>query len=439
MSLNNAIIYPANKVVTYPKNKSLKNYNSNIINLIFPGCKEDSFVFKLNERILPKLFLTKKGYSLKNINIRDKIPSIKDKDSQHNTVKKIIIKSNSENKDYFSKINFKKKKSNSFYAKINNKYIHNGSLNENNLKNENISKLKINIKNSNSFRTSRNLSFSGNPDELINANNISNNNFSLNKQNIKLKANKPYLVKTKSNFIPKFKSKINLSLYVSQNQQKKINNTSDKSKLIENKIKEKNNTFGNISTNIKDKENINSMNIINLNESNDNENLLFSRAKKFQKRKINLPFSPTSNKDQFFQQIKLKKFYIRNNKNELNIPYNKKTKLTRQYSYYNLNLIKYQNQRNKKINNTAREEGVSLSEMDIYKKNINSMSSYELAHKINSNSYCYDNAELSIVSKENNIGYSANNEDYGVEMNHFRIVKIIQENKNLLIKSEKNI
>ena len=77
--------------------------------------------------------------------------------------------------------------------------------------------------------------------------------------------------------------------------------------------------------------------------------------------------------------------------------------------------------------------------MDIYKKNINSMSSYELAHKINSNSYCYDNTELSIVSKENNIGYSANNEDYGVEMNHFRIVRIIQENKNLLIKSEKNI
>ena len=122
------------------------------------------------------------------------------------------------------------------------------------------------------------------------------------------------------------------------------------------------------------------------------------------KKKIDLPFSPNSNKDQFFRQIKYKKCYIRNNKNDANIPYNKKNKLSRQNSYYNLNLINLKSRQNKKINNTTREDGSSFADMDIYKKN-NSMSSFDLATKTNANSYSYANNELSIAANENKIEY----------------------------------
>lgn len=48
-------------------------------------------------------------------------------------------------------------------------------------------------------------------------------------------------------------------------------------------------------------------------------------------------------------------------------------------------------------------------------------------------------SELNIV-KENNLNFIQSNEtNKGVEMNHFKIVALIQENKNLLEKFEKKI
>ena len=64
-----------------------------------------------------------------------------------------------------------------------------------------------------------------------------------------------------------------------------------------------------IKTNIIDKENLNNLNISNLNESNINSSLLLSKSKKYIKKKINLPPSPTSNREQFYKQIKYKRRY----------------------------------------------------------------------------------------------------------------------------------
>ena len=98
-------------------------------------------------------------------------------------------------------------------------------------------------------------------------------------------------------------------------------------------------------------------------------------------------------------------------------------------------MISFKNQRNKKNNNTTREDGSSLADIDIYKKN-NSMSSFDMAAKTNANSYSYANTELYISQNENNVQYKVNEGEFGVEMNHFRIIKIIQENKKMLIKRE---
>ena len=86
-----------------------------------------------------------------------------------------------------------------------------------------------------------------------------------------------------------------------------------------------------------------------------------------------------------------------------------------------------------------REDNNSFGDIDIFKKN-NSFSSCDMPTKTNSYSYC-NNTELYIISKENNFLYKAhaNDGNNGVEMNHFRIVKIIQDNKNLLIRNEKNL
>ena len=425
MSFSNDLIYPVNKLPTFTKKELLNKNNSNIINLILPGYKKGSSIFKLNEKIIPKLFLSKNRYSLKNLNLKHRVALLKDKGSHFYNKDKIIIKSNSENK-----INIIRKKNNSFCIPNNIKIIHNDSLKNINSKNETFSKLKLDIKNNN---TSRNISYNGNSVDLTYLNkNINNNNITFSKQNKKIKKTKSYLVKNKNILIPKFKNKINLTLC--EDQQKKINYLT-KYKISENKIQEKNNTYRHIPINISDKENINST---NLNESNTNESfLLFSKPKKNNKRRINLPFSPTSINNKFYKQIKYKKCYIRNSKNESNIPFNKNNKLTRQNSYYNLNIFNLKKSQNKILTN--REEGNSFAEIDIFKKN-NSMSSFDMPTKTNSYSY-YNNNELCIISKENNIEYITKNnvENFGVEMNHFRIVKIIQNNKNMLIKNEKNI
>ena len=424
MSFSNDLIYPVNKLPTYTKKEPKNKNNANIINLIIPGYKKGSSMFKLNEKIIPKLFLSKKGYSLKNLNLKHRVSLFKDNGSLFFTKDKIIIKSNSENK-----INIIRKKNNSFCLPNSDKIIHNESLKNINSKNETFSKLKLNSKNTKSFCTSRNISHKVNSDDLtyLNKKIINNSNITLYKQNKDLKKNKLYLVKNKNILIPKYKKKINLTL--SENQQKKNNYLNNKNKITENKRQEKNNTHRNIPINMNDKENIN---ITNLNES-----LIISKLKKNNKRRINLPISPTSYKDNFYKQIKYKKCYIRNNKNQANIPRNKKNKLIRQNSYYNLNFFNFKSSQNKMLSN--REDNNSFGDIDLFKKN-NSFSSFDMPTKTNSYSYC-NNAELYIISKENNFQYKAhaNDGNNGVEMNHFRIVKIIQDNKSLLIRNEKNL
>ena len=441
MSLKNELIYPVNKVPNYTKKDVITKNSTNIINLILPNHSSNLSCFKLIDRLSPKIYLSKKGMSLKNLNLKQKIPLMKDNPLKHFSKEKKILKSNSENKNifetFFNKINFKKKKNNSFCIQNNNKdVIRSESINNN--KNETFSKLNLdlkNLKNTKSFCASRNISSNGNSEELLHGNK-NNNNKNNSRQNKKLKTNKSYLLKNKSTctYIPKFKTKINLNLYVNQQKRYNYNSNSNKTRIIDNKKHDKNKTYGNIQTNLSEKENIN-INLSNYNDNtNINESILFSNPKR-NKKKIALPFSPNSNKDQFFRQIKYKKCYIRNNKNDANIPYNKKNKLSRQNSYYNLNLINLKSRQNKKINNTTREDGSSFADMDIYKKN-NSMSSFDLATKTNANSYSYANNELSIAANENNIEYKGYDGHYGVEMNHFRIVKIIQESKSMLIKNE---
>ena len=73
--------------------------------------------------------------------------------------------------------------------------------------------------------------------------------------------------------------------------------------------------------------------------------------------------------------------------------------------------------------------------MDITKKN--SMYAFELNPKTSNNCNSKIFTELNIVSKENNFQYKIN-DNCGVEMNHFRVVKIIQENKIMINKYEYN-
>ena len=440
MSLNNALIYPANKLSNYIKKESITKNSTNIINLILPNNNTNISNYRLIEnfdKYNPKIYLSKKGVSLKNLNLKQKIPLMKDNPLKNYSKDKKILKSNSANKNifesFFNKINYKKKKNNSFCLHSNKEIMHTDSINNNN---ETYSKINIDIKNhlknTKSFSTSRNLS-NANSEELIQANNKNNNiinNQIRSRQSKKLKSNKSYLIKNKSTYIPKFKTKINLNLYV--NQKKIINYNSNKSKRLDSKTHiNKNKTFGIMQTNLTDKENINLTS--NNDTANITESIIFCNLKQNSKKKINLPFSPNSKKDNFYRQIKYKKCYIRNSKNDTNIPYNKKNKLLRQNSYYNLNLINLKNRQNKKINNTTREDGSSFADMDnLYKKN----SSFDLVNKTNTNSYSYVANELCITTNENNIQYNGNDSNYGVEMSHFNIVQIIQKNKSMLVKNE---
>ena len=167
-------------------------------------------------------------------------------------------------------------------------------------------------------------------------------------------------------------------------------------------------------------------------------------GKKHREKKINLPFSPSSNKAEYFRQLKTKKCYIRN---DINIPYDKNNNLTRQNSYYNL--ISHRKQRNKKLNiNITRDDPSLFGETEIFTKN-NSMCSFDIPSQNNINNTAYINTDFhkEIHSNKSNQSFSKNlntdnnnNNDkcFGVEMNHFRIVKFIQESKNMLLKHNEN-
>ena len=426
MSFTRELILPMNKIKNNSQNELVYSNPPNIINLILPNHQRISSIFKLGDKVTQKLILTKKGISLKNFNSKNKIPT--------SNVERILLRSNSGSKNILEKINLKKKKSNSFCL-VSDKEIQNEIINS-------------------SHGHVRNISYYGNSEGLNRVNKIK-------KKNKSIKLIKPCSIKSNNNnlntsnnninFIPKLKSKINLSSYISQQRHGKIK---PRIKITKGKlsINSNNNSFakekyGTNHINITDKENINSTNInINDNNLNIDESMLFSRPrKKTSRKKINLPFSPNANKDEYFRQIKSKKCYIRN---EINIPYDKNNQLTRQNSYYNL--INARKQRNKKLNiNTTREEQSLFAETEIFRKN-NSMCSFELQPQNNMNSSRYINTEFhrevhgnkcnNSFNLNNSIKDNTNNNNnyFGVEMNHFRIVKFIQESKNMLLKNNEN-
>ena len=446
MSFSRELILPMNKIKNNSQNELLISNPPNIINLILPTHQRISSIFKLGDKVTQKLVLTKKGISLKNFNSKNKIPT--------SNVERILLRSCSGSKNILDKINFKKKKSNSFCL-ASDKDLQNEIINSSHghvsNKSETFSKIKLN-KNVNSYCASRNLSYYGNSEGM---NRVNKNK----KKNKSIKLIKPCSIKSNNNintsnnninFIPKLKSKINLSSYISQQRHGKLK---PRIKITKGKlsVKKNNNSFvkekyGSNHINITDKENINTTNI-NTNDNNliIDESMLFSRPrKKTSRKKINLPFSPCANKEEYFRQIKSKKCYIRN---EINIPYDKNNHLTRQNSYYNL--INDRKQRNKKLNiNTTREEQSILTETENFRKN-NSMCSFELPPQKIMNSSRYINTEFhrEVHSNKCNNSFSINNNTkenndnnnyFGVEMNHFRIVKFIQESKNMLLKNNEN-
>jgi len=446
MSFSRELILPMNKIKNNSQNELLISNPPNIINLILPTHQRISSIFKLGDKVTQKLVLTKKGISLKNFNSKNKIPT--------SNVERILLRSCSGSKNILEKINFKKKKSNSFCL-ASDKDLQNEIINSSHghvsNKSETFSKIKLN-KNVNSYCASRNLSYYGNSEGM---NRVNKNK----KKNKSIKLIKPCSIKSNNNintsnnninFIPKLKSKINLSSYISQQRHGKLK---PRIKITKGKlsVKKNNNSFvkekyGSNHINITDKENINTTNI-NTNDNNliIDESMLFSRPrKKTSRKKINLPFSPCANKEEYFRQIKSKKCYIRN---EINIPYDKNNHLTRQNSYYNL--INDRKQRNKKLNiNTTREEQSILTETENFRKN-NSMCSFELPPQKIMNSSRYINTEFhrEVHSNKCNNSFSVNNNTkenndnnnyFGVEMNHFRIVKFIQESKNMLLKNNEN-
>ena len=446
MSYTRELILPMNKIKNNSHNELLYSNPPNIINLILPTQQRISSIFKLSDKATQKLILTKKGISLKNFNSKRKIP-ITNPD-------KILLKSCSGNKNIFEKINCKKKKSNSFCLSSN-KEIQNEIINSSHghvsNKSESFSKIKLN-KNVNSYCASRNMSYFGNSVELNNAiKNINNKTKSKNLNKI-IKITKSSAIKlgnnNSNNLIPKFKTKINLTSYITNQKNLKLK---PRIKITKGKMRENINTsyryekYGNNHINITDKENIN---LTNVNESNINmnESALISRPrKKPSRKKINLPFSPCANKDEYFRQIKSKKCYIRN---DINIPYDKNNNLTRQNSYYNL--INHRKQRNKKINiNTTRDEQNIFTETELFRKN-NSMCSFDFStqNNLNSNLYVnteynkeihYDKCDNKNINNNDIKKKNSKNDGYiGVEMNHFRIVKFIQESKSLLLKNGEN-
>ena len=152
----------------------------------------------------------------------------------------------------------------------------------------------------------------------------------------------------------------------------------------------------------------------------------YSKEKKLSKKMIKLPFHPKSKVVDPPNNFEPKKFSIRNNKSEINIPYNRKKticKITRENSTHNF--MNINNKKNGKINkhNTSREKNNSFIDSFINKNFINS-----------SNRSSFVKNDLYISSNSNNI---KNNFCEGIELNHFRIVSIIQENKRLLSQNDK--
>ena len=485
-----------NSGLNYTKKNVLNTNITKIVNLILSNQPIIISNLKYHNNYINKNRISKKGFSMKNNNLNKyKSSYIKDNNNFHKSESSKIKLQKKSNINISNICNKHKpnKRHNSFYIiktrkikeNIKNNEIPNNNIYDNNITNQKVQS-KSKIQKSNSFSTtSNNLNHSiGSFDrnEIIKRNissgaKISNIkgkiNWIINDKN--KRNNKYYLIKKQKNFSHDLKAKINIYIehqrkysqkdyqkeYVNKNNNcyscfirnylSKKNHILQLSKENHKKIgkHEKNNTFSNITnisdkditnTNMSSKKNIlttnnsncnnvhycttNFNNSTNMTESfNDLNNDKLSNRKKIMKKKINLPFHPNYKKeDSNNNQFDNKKTLVRNNKSEINIPYNKnnKIKMKRDNSSHNLNPNNFKSIHNKQdiIDiNTSRESFIGLY------KNKNIINSFNIMH-------CKDR-NFSITRND----FNESNEC--IEMNHFRIVSIIQENKKLLRKNDK--
>ena len=148
---------------------------------------------------------------------------------------------------------------------------------------------------------------------------------------------------------------------------------------------------------------------------------------------------PVHPKSKVAEKPERKKFLIRDNKSEIKIPFNKKNKISKingENSFNNFHFFNFKNNNFEKIkiHNSSREKKNNNSFIESYINQNFINSSSEPLHFRNKISISKNN--LFISSKDNNfnLGFSE-----GIEMNHFKIVSIIQENKRLLRQNDNNI
>ncbi len=508
MNLNSRLNHSKNKEQNYIKKELLNKNITKIVNLILSNKPIAFSNLNYNNNFIHKLQITKKGYSMKDYNLKNyKNSNIKD--SQKYLIKdlskqNIQNKLNNNIKNFCNKMQYKRK-NNSFY--ISNKRKFNENIKYNEVKSTSYQKQKkkiINnrsvnsvsrIKKAKSFCISKNLNISCGSVDIkrmqkkkisicgISGNKAKKINMNLNKINKSKDNNKFYIIKKGKNFSHDIKTKINSYIeqqkkysqreytnkdkYFTSLYKKNINNNINISfshdilkKRKKLRTNNNNNTFANITTANSDKENTNlttKKNNITTNNSNSNNihyyttnfnnstnitetnNDLYNeckcyKEKKLSKKKIKLPFHPYSKKGELFNHcnVEPKKYLIRNNRSEINIPYNKKNKMPkmkRENSTKNFALFDLKNKKNGiiKIKNNTSRENINNSLIDLYANN-----SSETLHI--RNNICFKNNYLTISSKEKSKDKELCE---GIEMNHFRIVSIIQENKKLLMEKEK--
>ena len=457
---------------TYSKKELLNNNKAKLINLILSK-KPISLLSNLkynNLNISHKVDISKKGYSLKNtcfqktkVKPANNINNIKKNQVQdfsnyktfknRNKIKKVFNTSCNDLKNGL-KNNFYITNKNSYEIPNDNiSYIKKNKYIIKNQKSESIRKLKK----YKSISISRNLNMSGNSYEGKRASNKSllnnKNNYSFNRNNT---SNKKYINKIQKNFNKELKYKI--SLFIKEQRTKsnrKILKFSNSHKCIKNiKSTEKNNTYGNITTNNSDKENkdfttkknnltthyctTNFNNSTNISETTNNElnsEIKILKQKKTIKKKLGLPFHPNSKKVECYNKIETKNnIIIRNNKNEISIPYNKKRNKFYQIQRENSPSNNYSIKNRKNIvYNSARNKNDSF--FDLYDNISNNKSNnFNFVDSFDENKSSILNNKNVNISPSNN---KAKEDSIGVEIAHFRIVAIIQENKKLLNNKDK--
>ena len=459
--------------------KNLKDKSiTTIINLILSD--QPLSYFKFNDKKFHKIKIKDKGYSTqnksKNSNFQNNKLSFIEKEVKPVTNKTQYSGDKNNIINHYKIIKYSNRfqynKSNSFYILPNNSLKYNKSQKCNNyIPNANnnrisqqkkkrniIKKMKSNSnkkhQKSNSFSLSQNLNYSHclENKSMKKKNCSANKSHSKNKRSFKYigknkKTNIFYLIKKRNNLSHDVKTKINM--YIEQqkkySQRENLNEGNynkysykNLSSFHNNKKLNRNNTCINIktnTTNISDKAGISTKknnittsyintNTSNYNYNNHNFTTNFDKSTNITEtnNEMNNEFRLIKEK----RKIKLPTF-INSNKSEINIPFNKNSKLNqngRESSIHNFKKFNLKNRKmgkyNINLNNTSREKKSRLIGLCNNKSFINSFNLLNFKNNISINSNTINNETVC----------------EGIEMNHFRIVSIIQENKKLLKNKE---